>query len=732
LLFSLISAKILALGIIVPPDSAKKTVGAVNKQNIDKLNKLAEARFESFPDSTLYYAMQAIGLSKKINYLPGIADGYMQLAAVNTFKGDYEAANAGFSNALRLYARTGNRYGVTEAYIGMGRIQDYLGNYTRAIQLFDKALLVRRKHGDEMEIANCYAIMGITYDNKGEFSTALDYYFKSLIIDLKHNDELGAADNYCNIGVIMQQLELYPKALGYLHKALDVWIKKKDEQGLSTAYQNIGEVLLAQKHYPGAINYIRKASTIFRRMDDEEGISLIDYDLGLYHYYTHRPDSAVSYFTRSLQSASQKKIKYNKAYAYCGMAMVYNQLKKYATAYNYALLAQITANKLGSIYAQANAALQLGNALAGLKQFEQAYKQHLLYSALKDSLKSDENIQKLISYNLELDFEKRQGEIAKQQQQQELIYKEKIADQKKANIVYTLIILLMTVLLGVYYSAKRKQQQINQLLTAKNIEVLSQKNDLNIQADKLNDLNNLKDRLIGVLAHDLRAPLSTLHGLFALMTEKDITHQEFIEMAPGVFSKLESTSDFLDTLLFWINSQVDNIEHTTQSFCLCDLVEHELLLLDEQLMRKRLSVKNNVSKSDTVLADPNSIRIVIHNLLTNAIKFSVRGTTIELATYQHDDGMRVFVVKDEGIGMGPNYLDNLFKSKVNSMLGTDNELGTGMGLLFCKDLIEKYNGRIWATSIVGKGTQLYFALPPGITITENTLTEHHIHSSPKA
>jgi len=712
-------------------DSLKKLIARTLKDtsrkaepvSIDGINKLAENCFESFPDSTLYYGAIAVNLSKKINYSKGMADGSMQLAAVYTFNGDYKTAAYNFNYALKLYLQLNNNYGVSEVYIGLGRLDDFLGNYDAAIKLFNKALDLRlkQKPNNQMDIADCYAIMGVTYDNKGQFSKALDYDFKALATDIQHKDALAAADNYCNIGVIMQELELYDKAYIYFNKALEIWHGANDKQGISTAYQNIGEILVAKKNYRSAIRYYNKASAIFKAMADQEGISLMYTDLGLLHFHTNHPDSAIYYFNLSLKSAVQNKIKYNKAHAYLGLAMVYNQQKDYHKAYDYAMLAQTTANSLGSINIKSDAALQLSDALGGLNQFKEAYSTHRLYSQLKDSFKTDENFQKLMAYNRELDFEKSLRDDAERQNTLEKTYGTKLTIINRLVYTYAIVAFIMTVLVAFYYNAKRKQQQINKLLTAKNVEVLSQKTDLNIQADKLNELNVLKDRLIGVLAHDLRAPLSTLHGLFALMTEKDIDYHEFIEMAPSVFNKLESTSDFLDTLLFWINSQVDNVEQTAKSFSLCDLVELELKMVDGLLAQKSLSVKNNVAAGDIVLADPSSIRIVIHNLLTNSIKFSRKGTTIEMATYPTDDGYRVFVIRDQGLGMAETQLNSLFKSKVNSTLGTDNEIGTGMGLLFCKDLVEKYGGKIWAKSSKGEGTELFFMLPAGSEVVDKVI-----------
>lgn len=697
-------------------NALKNTTKPPDTLTIGRIDKLAEGYFESFPDSTLYYGKLEIKLSKKINYPLGIADGNVQLASVNTFRCDYSESAKNYTAALNIYLQLHNSHGISTSYIGLGRIQDYLGNYDNAISLFNKALALILKTHNEVDEAECYNMMGVTYDNKGEFSKSLDCYFKSLIINIKHKNDLAAADKYSNIGVVMQELELYPKALDYYNRAYRLWKKLDDKQGISVATQNIGETLIAQKKYKQSIGYLNTASVLFHQLGDQDGISLVDFDFGLYYYYTNRIDSAIHYLNLSLLSAKQNKIKYNKANAYVGLALVYNLEKDYKRAYNYAVKAQHTGNNLGSLSVKADATLQVSKALAGLKQFEEAYNQHKLYVALRDSIDKNESIHKVMLYNLEIDFEKTKKELADKQNLKENIYQQKIQRQESENQVYAIIIGIMAVLVVVYYRGKRKQQKINALLAEKNVEVLSQQEDLNSQATKLNELNLLKDRLIGVLAHDLRAPISTLRGLFTLMIDASITREEFIEMTPRVFNTLEHTSDFLDTLLFWINSQVDHSEKNVKNFHINNVVSRELTHMDDKLLQKNIKVNVKIAPDAIALADPNSVRIVIHNFLTNAIKFSNRDSIIEISARVEDDERVIFCLKDHGIGMTEEYLDNLFKNRVNSTVGTENESGTGMGLLFCKDLIEKNKGTIWVKSSLGVGTQLCFSLPLGIEV----------------
>ncbi|GAB3918598.1 hypothetical protein GCM10028826_38500 [Mucilaginibacter boryungensis] len=709
IIFNLLSLNLLAGYQYPEADSLKKLIKPALAQHsklsdtltVNRLNTLAGYLYGSAPDSTAYFSGLALEFSKKLGYKKGIADAYVQLASVTTFKGDYNTATRNLNSALTLYKQINSKLGISECYIGLGQIQDYLGNYNNALNYFKKAETIREAFGKMMTI-RCLSVMGATYINKGEFSNALNANFKALTRAVKYGNKIEIANNDYYVGVIMQQLGLYDDALDYFNKAIAIWTRFNNKQGITAAWQNTGEVLMSQKKYADAMHHFNKADAVFRQIGDKRGQSRIYYNLGLHNYYTGHPDSALHHLQHALQAASQYHIKPTKAAAYVGLAMVYNAEKKYPEAYANALSARSMADSLGSLGIKTDAVLQTGKALAGLKRYEDAYNQQQLYTALKDSLKGDEVIQQAIAYNLEVDFGRRQKEI-------DLKYENSILLQKRAIGISIIAILILLAMIFVYVNAKNKQQKINLVLIDKNAEILTQKNSLDEQADKLHDLNNLKDRLIAVLAHDLRAPLSTLRGLFALMSDESISHEEFAKMIPQVFNKLEHTSDFLDTLLSWINSQVDRTPEALTPVNLNDTVKQELIYVDELMQRKQIAPTVNIAPDAVVLAEPGSVRRVIHNFLTNAIKFSPRNGQITITAAKHNNEIH-FTVTDTGAGIKPELLDALFKNRVTSVPGTENESGTGMGLYFCKDIIEKYKGAIWAKNTVN-GTELGFKLP---------------------
>jgi len=688
--------------------------------NINRLNKLASNYIDSNPDSTLYYGQKGIELSRKINYKAGIADGLVQSGHANYFKGRFDEAKKQFNEAISIYQKLNNYAGLGNVYMQYGRMYNLLANYKSALVYLNLALENDKKSNNETDEADCYKNIGIIYYSEGQLSIALDYYYKALFLAIKLHNKTFMSANYNDIGVVLQSMELYPKALEYFRKSLKLFQGTKNLNGVGTVNENIGEVYLAQKDYDRAIVYLNKSIATALQQDDKEGMMSVYTDFGLCYAYKGQFKLAISNLNKSLQIASEFKNVYNQACTLIGLATVYNIQKDYKNAYKYATEGQKLAIILGNVSVRSRAALELNKTLAGLGKYDEAYKFLQQYIGLKDSLHNNESIQKLTSYNLELDFAAKQKQVVQQQHEKDILFQQKIKQQRLINAIFVSIIVGMVAISVVYYRQKRKQQKINTMLEEKNREVLEQKTNIDDQAQKLNDLNVLKDRLISVLAHDLRAPLSTLRGLFSLLQDDTISHEQMLEMIPGVLKKLEYTSDFLDTLLFWINSQMENFENSAKSFYVKDIVAFEAENYHEQAGLKGITLVDSVPDDVIASADPNSIRIVIRNLITNAIKFSQENDTIEITATKNDDQSYVISVTDTGIGMSDDQLNRLFKSKVNSKTGTNNESGTGMGMLFCKDLVERCSGKIWVTSKQGEGTAFSFTVPVGI-INENRL-----------
>lgn len=694
--------------------------GQPDTVTVNRLNDLAAQYFAFNPDSTLYYAKKSIAASQKLKFQSGLAGALVQAGHANYFKGDFTLGKQQFNSAIDIYKRLNNAEGLSSGYLLMGRMYNLLAQYKTALGFMEQALAINLKLNNLRGMADCYKNIGILHFSEGKLPMALDYYYKALFIVLKLHDKQAEAANYNDIGVVLESMDIYPKAFEYYQKALKLFDQDKtNQQGIGTVNENIGEIFMAQEDYDRAIFYSSKALKIAKQQDDKDGMGSVYADLGLSYAHKKQFDKALKYLDSSLVIATTYKIVYNEAYTLVGFATAYNLQSDYKKAYKYAIEGQSIAVKLGNLAVRYNAALQLNRTLAGLHKYEDAYKMLLHYNALKDSLNSNESIQKLTSNSLELDFAAKE----RQQQETDMLYRQSIRQQGLINAIFLILIIATITTTVVYYRQKLKQQKINKMLGEKNVEVIQQKADLDGQAHKLNELNNLKDRLISVLAHDLRAPLSTLRGLFSLLQDETISHEQMLYMIPGVLKNLEYTSDFLDTLLFWINSQMENFENSAKDFFVRDTVALEMDNYYEQAAMKGIDLVNEIPAGINAWADPNSIRIVVRNLITNAIKFSKEGDSIEVTGTFYDKQNVVITVKDTGTGMSAELMDKLFKSKVDSNTGTQNETGTGMGLLFCKDLVERSNGKIWVSSTEGEGTEFSFTLPVGTLKAQSLAVE---------
>jgi two-component system sensor histidine kinase/response regulator len=678
---------------------------------INKLNKLSEEYFSTNPDSAYFYGKQSIELSKKINYPTGLAGGLLQTGRVNYFEGRSAEAKRDLARAVVIYKKLKDYQGLSTCYIAYARMYNLLAQYQVALTFLDSAKKVNKKIHDEKGLTDTYKNYGIVYYSQGNIPSALDFYYEALYLAVKNHYQVLSSEIYNDIGVVLQTMEVYPNALLYFNKALGIVQKSSDIQIIGTINENIGEILLAEDKYDAAIIHLKKSLAIAKHQDDKDGLGSVYTDLGLCYAHKNQYGLAISYLDTSVTIASDYKFVYNQSIALIGLATVYNMQKDYANAYKYAMQGQAYAVKLGNLKVRADAAQELNKTLAGLGKYDQAYVMLNQYLQLKNELKDNESIEKLTSYNFALDFSSKERLLTQQQQEKDLLYAQKLRGQRLINIIFFVIIIGMVGISVVYYRQKRKQQKINVLLEEKNREIQLQKASIDEQANKLNDLNVLKDRLISILAHDLRSPLNTLRGLFDLLQDDTITHQEMIEMIPGVLKKLEYTSDFLDTLLSWISSQMENFDNSLKSFYVKDIVSYEVENYHEQAAQKGINLIYDVPADLLAAADPNSIRIVVRNLITNAIKFSGDNDTISVYADQSDDKNITIKVRDTGTGIEPLKLKKLFKSRVDSGTGTKNESGTGLGLLFCKDLVEKCNGRIWVTSKQGTGTEFAFTVP---------------------
>lgn len=231
---------------------------------------------------------------------------------------------------------------------------------------------------------------------------------------------------------------------------------------------------------------------------------------------------------------------------------------------------------------------------------------------------------------------------------------------------------------------------------------------------QLKELNASKDKLFSIIAHDLRSPFHALLGMSELLATEinEFSKEEIAKFSHELNNSLKNQFKLLENLLEWSRLQTGRMQCAPAKINLLDKVNDVIALLSGNMLKKNISFENSVLDNAFVFADANMLRSILQNLLANAIKFTKHGGVIQVgATPQKDKTVRVFV-KDNGVGINPEHLKKIFRTDSTvTTTGTENEKGTGLGLLLCKEMIERHGGTISVKSELDKGTTFTFTLP---------------------
>jgi|GEM_PF-2713280 len=242
------------------------------------------------------------------------------------------------------------------------------------------------------------------------------------------------------------------------------------------------------------------------------------------------------------------------------------------------------------------------------------------------------------------------------------------------------------------------------------ISALNQINELN---EKLQLLNSDKDRFISILGHDLKTPLNNLLGLTEVL-KKDLpqlTSEELLKIVDYIHQSAVLSNNLLKDILTWARSQQGKIPFNPQFVHLVQLCKNVMDVLNPSAFAKNITINLSVDEKLHVYADSNMVKSILLNLVSNAMKFTNSGGRITVSAEEFDE-IVIISVSDTGIGISPGNIAKLFDiSQVVSTKGTANETGTGLGLLLCKDFVEKQGGKIWVESEVKKGSHFKFTLP---------------------
>jgi signal transduction histidine kinase/ligand-binding sensor domain-containing protein len=288
----------------------------------------------------------------------------------------------------------------------------------------------------------------------------------------------------------------------------------------------------------------------------------------------------------------------------------------------------------------------------------------------------------------------------------------------RSKFAYTGYILLAALLIFILFNRQeshhaRNRRILEQKVKQRTLRIESQKAEILEKNRELDELNASKDKFFSIIAHDLRNPFNAIIGMsdVLLMNLQELSQEQLKKYIEHIKGTSQQAHELLENLLLWARSQTGILIFHPEPVDMKQLIEDSMAHVNVQAIRKNITINTQIHRNVVISADANMLKTVMRNLLTNALKFTYRNGEIWIRLSAEDD-LCILSVKDNGTGMPEEKTETLFQvGAVHKTRGTDQEPGTGLGLILCRELIEKQNGRIEVESEEGKGSEFRIILP---------------------
>lgn len=268
-------------------------------------------------------------------------------------------------------------------------------------------------------------------------------------------------------------------------------------------------------------------------------------------------------------------------------------------------------------------------------------------------------------------------------------------------------------------------KQDQDLLEKRAAELAELNRQLKLSEERLKELNTDKDKFFSIISHDLKSPFNSLLGFSDLLLNdyEELSDEEIKTFTLNINTAAKNLYKFIDNLLQWATIQSGKMEYNPSIIKLHDVVESTIGILSGNAVKKDIRLFNKVAKNTFVYADFNSVNSIVQNLIVNAVKFTNPGGEVSVSAELLGKDVEI-TVADTGVGMSQQEMDKLFRIDVqHSTKGTAKESGTGLGLILCKEMIEKNGGTIRIESQKALGSRFIFTLPRFVPVSKETVAD---------
>ncbi len=592
----------------------------------------------------------------------------------------FKLKNTNLNEALRILNNSKNlaqknnyNQGLSTAYYTEAGIYQLNGFQKRAHILYEIALGISFKVKDSLNICRINQQIAAALVNDGKLDSAIHLYNECLDHNLKKGLNKEVANIKNSLGSIEIKRNNYPRAESLLKEALKISLNEKYIYGQKKSFYNLGLLAKAKKDTATARSYFINSISLDLLLNDHFGMSLNQIQLTQLLVEQQKINEAIELAKKGYTNAQ-------KSSAYSQMIILSNMLRD---------IYQKKADAKNTITWQDS-----------------------IINTMK--LKIDNEVLYANNYI----------ELVKENETQKINVKNVIADADKrgASQLYiigigTFLLLILAISMIASFISYRKQMLLSRRLFKQNgiiEENASALEGLNKEISTKNLLlqedNRTKDKLLSIISHDLRNPITNTQTILSLINKGALEPEESRVLLEQLETQYINTTGLLDNLLGWLKSQITGKELEKSEINIYDLMNGMHLEQKVPLMRKRIKFINNTQNDNSILAEKEMIKIIFRNLITNAIKFTPLDGRIEIS-FKSDENYNYVRIKDSGIGMSEEVLTKVNAQKYFTRTGTLQEKGSGFGLILCRDLLQKQGGALLIESAKGEGSAFVVQLP---------------------
>jgi signal transduction histidine kinase len=628
---------------------------------------------------------------------------YLELS--RNLQKDTAKSNLYARQALKLAEKQKQLPEQAKSYYYLGETSYYSRNFSGAIPHYKKAIPLFESVKDSFNLTNCYNSIGLCYHNIFQGERAIEQFIKAL--RTCENDKEYTAEIISNIAMAHAKMNNYIEAIANYRKALAINTSIKDSASMAINYNGLGDTYTSMNKPDSAIVNFIKAHFLFKKLKNKgnQAITLTNI-ANIYPNYPDSLDKAKECFNQAWIIFKELGMDLFEAEIRQGIGIILFKQGKYKEALqNFNQSLQLT-DKYNRGFALKKSNYKcLSELFEKTGDYKTALKYHVLFAQYTDSMIQKEKYEQIINLEKQYETEKKETQIIRLQARQELmdVQLQKNKQLKILGFVTASLLLVFLLFLQIRYYDKTK---MNRLLEAKNKKIEQSEHELRV-------LNVAKNKLFSIIAHDLKNPFHSVMGYsYLLSMDYDrFSEDERRKFASDIHNSTNNIFRLLQNLLEWSKSQTGRLIFNPREIKFKPILENSLSVLNSLAEQKSINIRYSYDNELTLFADPQMIETILRNLINNAIKFTPENGLIEITAKQIDGHISI-CVKDTGVGISKNDVANLFRidSKVKRK-GTNNEDGSGFGLILCKEFVDKNKGDIWVNSSPEMGSSFFFTVP---------------------